>query len=1311
MKHARRAIAALLAVVVVLGVHDFARAEDWPMWRHDALHASATSEELPRDLRLQWVLELPTPQPCWPFTQYKLQFDLSYEPVVAGDAIFVPSMARDSVTAYDTKDGTRKWRFYADGPVRFAPIVAGGKVYFVSDDSYLYCLDAATGALRWKFRGGPSERKLLGNGRLISVWPARGAPVLYDGAIYFAASIWPLMGTFIHALDAETGKVIWTNSGSGSDFILQPHGSPAFAGVAPQGYLVATEDALLVAGGRSIPAVYDRHTGEFLRFETNTKLGGYAVVAGKDWFLNDGYLYRTEDESRLLSLNATVAADGVLIGATDDGGLRAYSTDLKWEDYTDRRGETQKRATAPVRWELGGEYRFEKVYLRAGSRLYAGRKDGFIAAVELPRAPGDAKQAASELPQPTVSWQTTVAGEPWSVLAANGKLFVVTTDGRIYCFGADDVKATIHRRQSTPERADRDDAWSRRATQILEATGVREGYGLVLGLGTGRLIEELLRQSKLRLIGLDPDAGKVAALRQQFDAQGLYGDRVALLAGDLDSIPMPPYLASLIVSEDLSAAGQGRSEAFVEHVFAALHPYGGVAAFRADAEWRTSLAQRVEEAELPGAVVKEAGDLWLLQRPGAVPGSAPWTHQYGDVANTVCSKDGLVKAPLGLLWFGGPSHLDVLPRHGHGPAEQVIGGRLFIEGIRVMSARDVYTGRLLWRKELPYLDTFGRYYNETYNPDPYDRSYNEVHIPGANASGSNYVATADRVYLAQGQECLVLDAATGETLATFRFPPAPGAAARYWGYVGVYDDLLIAGAAPLDVAARDGDVSVDLNQPFATGSEYLVVMNRFTGQVLWERKAAYQFRHNTIIAGSGKLFCIDGLSKAKMDLLRRRGLENEAEPALLALDLRTGDEVWRVREGVFGTWLGYSTEHDVLLQAGSESSDRAEDEVGAGMRAYTGADGTLLWKSDRSYYGPPILYHDRIITQPGYGTQAATPANAFSLLTGEVVMRDHPLTGEKVPWGWIRLYGCNTAIGSEHLLTFRSASAAYSELWTGQGLTSLGGFKAGCTSNLVVADGVLNAPDYTRTCTCSYQNQTSLALYPVPAEDLQGAGAESWSFNYLPAPAVPTPVKRVGINLGAPGDRVAEDGLLWVEFPSVGGPSPDIPVYVEATRPQFFRSHMSQVAKDQTGAPSWVAASGVEGLTAITIWPFLLPSGETDGDEVKAFERNAGTSQLPSRPVVAVGDRTIPWRYTVRLHFAEPREATPGARVFDIFVQGRKAREGFDIVKEAGGAWRPVVVEVKGVAVETALKIEFRPSTPGASRPPLLCGLELLAEE
>ena len=118
-------------------------------------------------------------------------------------------------------------------------------------------------------------------------------------------------------------------------------------------------------------------------------------------------------------------------------------------------------------------------------------------------------------------------------------------------------------------------------------------------------------------------------------------------------------------------------------------------------------------------------------------------------AQTAVSRDKLVKAPLGLLWFGGPGHEGILPRHGHGPSPQVAGGRLFIEGADMLRAVDVYTGRMIWQREL---QGFGSYYNTT------------AHFAGAGEIGSNYVSLPDRVYAVHGTKILELDAATGTTL-------------------------------------------------------------------------------------------------------------------------------------------------------------------------------------------------------------------------------------------------------------------------------------------------------------------------------------------------------------------------------------------------------------------------------------------------------------------------------------------------------------------------------------------------------------------
>ena len=154
------------------------------------------SPGLARTLHLQWVRELPAPQPAWP-DQVRLQFDVAYRPVVHEGTLFLSSHRTDSVTAYDARSGERKWRFFADGPVRFAPALWENRVYFTADDGYLYCVDADDGGLLWKFRGGATDRRGLGNERLISTWPARGAPVVADGTVYFAAGVWPFMGIFL----------------------------------------------------------------------------------------------------------------------------------------------------------------------------------------------------------------------------------------------------------------------------------------------------------------------------------------------------------------------------------------------------------------------------------------------------------------------------------------------------------------------------------------------------------------------------------------------------------------------------------------------------------------------------------------------------------------------------------------------------------------------------------------------------------------------------------------------------------------------------------------------------------------------------------------------------------------------------------------------------------------------------------------------------------------------------------------------------------------------------------------------------------
>jgi len=780
-------------------------------------------------------------------------------------------------------------------------------------------------------------------------------------------------------------------------------------------------------------------------------------------------------------------------------------------------------------------------------------------------------------------------------------------------------------------------------------------------------------------------------MRHKLDDAGLYGTRAAVHVGDITTMQLAPYMADLIVVCSDTVRQTRQADRFLERVFHSLRPYGGTACFAAPQAQQDAILKQAAQMQLPGCKTSSSGQFAMLTRAGALPDSADWTHQYADSANTVMSRDKSVKAPLGLLWFGGPSNDKVLPRHGHGPSPQVVDGRLFIEGRNILRAVDVYTGRLLWERQFKDL---GEYYDNT------------SHQPGANEIGSNYVTVSDGVYLVYEHTILVLDPATGKTMKEFSLP---GEDKPHWGTILVWEDLLIGTASPIHIPLKDkkkqqqAKTTDEDNVPamttdadYGSCSKMLVVMDRRTGSILWKRTAANSFRHNAIVVAAGKVFCIDGMSDAKLAYLKRRGLNAEQDRTLYALDARRGEPLWNVNDGIFGTWLSYSAEQDVLLEAGSGSGDRAIDEVDKGMAAYEGRSGRVLWRNDEHYKGPPILYHNWIITQTGGGSgSAAAEAKAFDLLTGKGIMRNHPMTGEAIPWEWVRFKGCNTAIASENLLTFRSASGAFVDMTAGGGTASLGGFKSGCTSNLIIANGVMNAPDYTRTCVCSYQNQASLALVHSPE-------VAYWTFDYYPLPDEPKPVKQVGINFGAPGNRYAENGTLWLEFPSVGGPSPDVPVRTEDRDARWFRHDDSGVQ----GPYNWVTASGVTGLREVRVRMFIQPG--SNPSLVDAFDKHIG--KIPTWPEEQIkGAFEQPRPYTVRLYFAETEPVAIGQRVFDVQLQDRRILEGFDIVKEAGGANRSVVKEFKGIEIQDDLKVTMVRAAAGEAEP-LLCGIEIIAE-
>src|SRR5262249_48187423 len=106
-----------------------------------------------------------------------------------------------------------------------------------------------------------------------------------------------------------------------------------------------------------------------------------------------------------------------------------------------------------------------------------------------------------------------------------------------------------------------DDALSKlcaaKAKKMLAMVQPPQGICLVLGSGDGRLVHQLARQSRMKVIGLESDIASVEQSRKALMETGAYGTRMEVLyLKDLDTRQLPTAFANLIVSQRALTGGQ-----------------------------------------------------------------------------------------------------------------------------------------------------------------------------------------------------------------------------------------------------------------------------------------------------------------------------------------------------------------------------------------------------------------------------------------------------------------------------------------------------------------------------------------------------------------------------------------------------------------------------------------------------------------------------------------------------------------------------------------------------------------------------------
>jgi len=115
-------------------------------------------------------------------------------PVAYESAVIVPlTNSRESVVAYDLTEGRVLWK-QACGDVETSLLLSGARLFGGTTGGSFFCLDAASGTVRWTF-------SLPDNTRRKGI---RSSPAAWRSIVVFGAD-----DGWLYALDAATGKLQW----------------------------------------------------------------------------------------------------------------------------------------------------------------------------------------------------------------------------------------------------------------------------------------------------------------------------------------------------------------------------------------------------------------------------------------------------------------------------------------------------------------------------------------------------------------------------------------------------------------------------------------------------------------------------------------------------------------------------------------------------------------------------------------------------------------------------------------------------------------------------------------------------------------------------------------------------------------------------------------------------------------------------------------------------------------------------------------------------------------------------------------------
>lgn len=1088
------------------------QASDWPGYRGDGRRSASAPESLSLPLSLHWRFDpRQPPSPAWPqpargslwqnleSIEPRVTEDHVFQPVASAGRLFFGSSSDDHLYCLDARSGKVQWRFASGGPIRFAPWVEGDRVCFGSDDGHVHCLEVATGNVIWSTPLAPESRWISGNGRMISAWPIRTGVVVADGTVYATAGLFPSQGAWIAAIDLLSGAIQWQSE---------------LAEDSPQGYLLVSPTRLYIPTGRANPISVDRETGR--RLTRYSGVGGSyallfddALVSGRG---NDGTLVANDGDSgdRLIEISGrqmVVSLDQAFVQSSDtltaiDRGRHVALARVRIQMERDLRHLRQQMGRAPA--DSPDRQRLEHESQELTDQLQATRAElddcqlwqvgnglahALIRAGDTIIAGGEGGIAIFHAADGRRLWEADAPAVVGGLAVHAGILFASTTAGEILAFGPE-AKTPSETPAETPAETPSPDARSE-------------------PLGSSH-------SPQIALAPLDQKTEPVTDIIKRLEAEIKEVTGYCLVVGVQDGelcrrIAEETSLQVIALDSDPARVTTFREQVLERGIYGSrltAFPIQGnnlpmtdyfATAVVVNFPHRTESEATGSPAKLPPnqspqlELPRESSQLESSRLESLVPFDELRRVLRPHGGLLLDLRDNTVQRREALENAGSWEHLYGTAANRAYNSPQAMAPDLQLQWFGGPGPARMIDRHL--RGHAPLADS-GRLYiigqNALLAVDAYTGlPLWECDVPSSPRYSMPYdaghaTAVSGNLFVAVEHEAWELQGSSGKINRKLQHPAG---SENHWGFLAVTPDRIV-GSLQVPTASRTQATreAVDLDYRSQQGlvtSETLFALDRESGEPRWTWDRKSTIINTTITVSDGQLYFVE--SRLPEEARPRAGrvvLSNIHEhPAyLVSLRLDDGTVRWEVELDLtpMNNIIYLAAADQRLILSGSRDASRGR--AAYFLEARDTETGSRLWH--REHFGRQgDLHHGEQVQHPVImeSTIVSEPY-LFDLETGE----PKDPHGEPSEWSFQRPgHSCGTMTGAGDCLFFRANNPVRLHLGS-QALDEdrfvrLAPSRTGCWINAIPALGLVLIPEASAGCVCHYSLQTSMAFLPVHA--------------------------------------------------------------------------------------------------------------------------------------------------------------------------------------------------------------------------------------